>query len=92
MGDTDYDLCSRWMSLSAFFPFYKNHNVKAMPGQYAYRWSSVAGSAHRKWRSLLKLHVHAVLSRAYSEGVTIMRALAQDWMPGLRSVAHRNGL
>ncbi|KAK3068578.1 hypothetical protein LTR53_013741 [Teratosphaeriaceae sp. CCFEE 6253] len=25
-GNTDFDLCSRWMELSAFFPFYRNHS------------------------------------------------------------------
>lgn len=42
--NTDYDLCSRWMEMSAFFPFYRNHNVKAAISQEAFRWSSVAES------------------------------------------------
>ncbi len=45
--NTDYDLCSRWMSLSAFYPFYRNHNVKATISQEAYRWSSVAEASRR---------------------------------------------
>ena len=28
-GNTDFDLCSHWMELSAFFHFYRNDNVKA---------------------------------------------------------------
>ncbi|KAK0919234.1 hypothetical protein LTR57_010985 [Friedmanniomyces endolithicus] len=35
------------MSLSAFFPFYRNHNVKATISQEAYRWSSVAEASRR---------------------------------------------
>lgn len=39
--NTDYDLCSRWMAMSAFFPFYRNHNVgdSNLPGPYRYKTS-----------------------------------------------------
>lgn len=43
--NTDEELCNRWMQLSAFMPFYRNHNVMGAISQEPYRWDSVAAAS-----------------------------------------------
>ncbi|KAG2054448.1 glycoside hydrolase [Suillus hirtellus] len=41
----DEVLCNRWMQLSAFVSFYRNHNTHAALPQEPYRWASVANAS-----------------------------------------------
>nr|OQO24766.1 hypothetical protein B0A51_07791 [Rachicladosporium sp. CCFEE 5018] len=79
--NTDYDLCSRWMELSAFFPFYRNHNVKAAISQEAYRWSSVAEASRRAMhvRYSLLNYMYTLFYYAHIQGETVMRAPAWEF-------------
>lgn len=44
-NNTDEELCNRWMSLSAFTPFFRNHNQRGALPQEPYRWDSVANAS-----------------------------------------------
>ena len=44
-GNTDEELCNRWMMLGAFLPFFRNHNQRGALSQEPFRWDSVANAS-----------------------------------------------
>ncbi|OJJ42298.1 hypothetical protein ASPZODRAFT_2122517 [Penicilliopsis zonata CBS 506.65] len=81
MGNTDEELCNRWMQLSAFFPFYRNHNVLGAIPQEPYNWASVieATITAQKVRFALLPYLYTLLYQAHATGSPVMRALAWNF-------------
>jgi alpha-glucosidase (family GH31 glycosyl hydrolase) len=46
-GNTDEELCNRWMQLAAFTPFYRNHNQRGAISQEPFVWDSVANASRK---------------------------------------------
>ncbi|KAH8690762.1 putative alpha-glucosidase AgdA [Talaromyces proteolyticus] len=80
-GNTDEELCSRWMQLSAFFPFYRNHNVLSAIPQEPYRWASVADASKSamKIRYAILPYIYTLFHLASTKGSTVMRALSWEF-------------
>lgn len=80
-GQSDSELCSRWMQLSAFFPFYRNHNTLAANSQEAYVWSDVieASKTAMQIRYSLLPYLYTLFYTAHTQGTTVMRALAWEF-------------
>jgi len=80
-GNTDEELCNRWMQLSAFFPFYRNHNTLTANPQEAYVWSSVvdASKTAMNIRYQLLPYMYTLFYLAHNTGSTVMRALAWEF-------------
>ena len=80
-GNTDEELCNRWMQLSAFFPFYRNHNVLSAISQEPYRWASVAEAYKTAVdiRYTLLPYIYTTFYLAHETGSTVMRALAWEF-------------
>ena len=80
-GNSDMELCSRWMQLSAFFPFYRNHNVLAAISQEPYVWSAVAEASRSAMaiRYALLPYMYTLFALAHDSGSTVMRALAWEF-------------
>ncbi|KAG8869470.1 hypothetical protein FRB97_001206 [Tulasnella sp. 331] len=75
--DTDEELCNRWMQLSAFAPFYRNHNIKAALSQEPYRWDSVAAASRTAIgiRYTLLPYWYTLFANASTIGSPVARAL-----------------
>ncbi|KAL6713826.1 hypothetical protein ACLMJK_008320 [Lecanora helva] len=80
-GNSDEELCNRWMQLSAFFPFYRNHNTLTANSQEAYVWSSVidASKIAMNIRYQLLPYMYTLFYLAHNTGSTVMRALAWEF-------------
>ena len=80
-GNTDMELCNRWMQLSALFPFYRNHNVLSAVDQEAFRWESVIKATKTAMgvRFALLPYMYTLFWQANKSGSTVMRALAWEF-------------
>ncbi|KAL8942209.1 MAG: hypothetical protein Q9216_001785 [Gyalolechia sp. 2 TL-2023] len=80
-GNSDEELCNRWMQLSAFFPFYRNHNTLTAIPQEAYVWASVAEASRTAMniRYSILPYMYTLFYLAHNTGSTVMRALAWEF-------------
>jgi alpha-glucosidase len=80
-SNSDEELCNRWMQLSAFFPFYRNHNVLAANPQEPYRWASViaATKSAMQIRYSLLPYIYTLFYNAHTQADTVMRALPWEF-------------
>jgi alpha-glucosidase len=69
------------MQLSAFFPFYRNHNVLSAISQEPYIWESVATATKTamKIRYSILPYLYTLFYQAHTTGSTVMRALAWEF-------------
>ncbi|CAG8955439.1 hypothetical protein HYFRA_00010305 [Hymenoscyphus fraxineus] len=80
-GNSDEELCNRWMQASAFFPFYRNHNTLSANPQEPYVWASVIEASKKAMaiRYLLLPYMYTLFYQASTQGTTVMRALAWEF-------------
>ncbi|CCM04271.1 uncharacterized protein FIBRA_06441 [Fibroporia radiculosa] len=80
-GNTDEELCNRWMQLSAFMPFYRNHNQLGAIPQEPYRWDSVASASRTAIaiRYSLLPYWYTLFANVSSHGTPVIRALFYEF-------------
>ncbi|KAN0082905.1 glycoside hydrolase family 31 protein [Tylopilus felleus] len=80
-GNTDEELCNRWMQLSAFTPFYRNHNTYGAIPQEPYRWLSVAEASRTAIavRYALLPYWYTLFANASIAGFPPVRALFYEF-------------
>lgn len=69
------------MQLSAFFPFYRNHNTLSANSQEPFRWASVAEATKTAMhiRYSILPYMYTLIHKAHTTGSTVMRALAWEF-------------
>ncbi|KAJ7896486.1 glycosyl hydrolases family 31-domain-containing protein [Mycena leptocephala] len=76
-GNTDEELCNRWMQLAAFTPFYRNHNQRGAISQEPFVWDSVANASRKAIavRYALLPYWYSLFANASMHGTPPVRAL-----------------
>ena len=80
-GNSDLELCTRWMQLSSWWPLYRNHNSRNTIAQEAYRWATTAEATRRVMniRYSLLPYTYTLFYKANAYGETVLRALAWEF-------------
>ncbi|EJU04814.1 hypothetical protein DACRYDRAFT_20425 [Dacryopinax primogenitus] len=75
--NTDEELCNRWMMMSAFTPFYRNHNTRGALSQEPFRWDSVADASRRAAAARYSIlpYFYTYMAQASITGTPAMRAV-----------------
>lgn len=87
-GQTSEELCNRWMQLSSFFPFFRNHNVLSANSQEPYGMFSLTT------RLVLTLTGHVIVWASVAEATKIAMNIRYSLLPYLYTLfyqAHTTG-
>ncbi|KAG1674693.1 hypothetical protein FOA52_007217 [Chlamydomonas sp. UWO 241] len=75
-GDSNEELCARWMSAGAFYPFARNHADKNTVRQEPYQWPSTLAASKRalSLRYQLTPYLYTCFFAVHAAGGTVARA------------------
>ncbi|CAH1264817.1 MGAM [Branchiostoma lanceolatum] len=76
IGDSNYELCLRWMQLGAFYPFSRNHNGLGYREQDPGAWDAEFARISREVllvRYTLNPYLYLLFHLAHTEGATVVR-------------------
>ncbi|CAL1275533.1 unnamed protein product [Larinioides sclopetarius] len=81
-GDTTPELCTRWMQLGAFYPFYRNHNGRGEKAQDPVALGDDVVAASKRAverRYMLNPYLYTLFYHAHVEGSTVVRPLFHEF-------------
>lgn len=78
-GDTNEELCARWIEVGAFYPFSRDHNTRGALPQELYRWESVTSAAKKALSKRYQLlpYYYTLFYQAHRDGEPVIQSL---WM------------
>ncbi|NXV53114.1 MGA protein, partial [Uria aalge] len=82
-GDSEYELCARWMALGAFYPYSRNHNGKGSKRQDPVAWNSTFEEISQKVlniRYTLLPYLYTLMYEANARGSTVVRPLLHEFV------------
>ena len=77
LGDTNEELCARWISTGAFYPFSRDHSALDTANQELYLWPSVTQAAKNAlgMRYQMLPYLYTQFYKANTQGTAVARAL-----------------
>ncbi|KAG1107417.1 hypothetical protein G6F42_016373 [Rhizopus arrhizus] len=81
VGNTTEELCTRWQSLGAFYPFARNHNGEGTIDQEPYLWESTAEATRRALavRYALLPYFYTLFEESHRLGTGVRRPLIFEY-------------
>ena len=82
LGDTNAELCARWHTVGAFYPFSRNHNNQTSIDQEPWVWDGQMYDETVDYVSIMRnaMHVKYSLIPYY---YSMMFAISEGWKPAL---------
>ncbi|GBM96247.1 Maltase-glucoamylase, intestinal, partial [Araneus ventricosus] len=81
-GETTAELCTRWMQLGAFYPFYRNHNGMGEKAQDPVALGADVAAASKRAverRYALNPYLYTLFYHAHVDGSTVVRPLFHEY-------------
>ncbi|PKK16894.1 maltase-glucoamylase, intestinal, partial [Columba livia] len=82
-GDSEYELCARWMELGAFYPYSRNHNGEGSKRQDPVAWNSTFEDISRNVLNIrysLLPYLYTLMYEANARGSTVVRPLLHEFV------------
>ncbi|RDD41927.1 Maltase-glucoamylase, intestinal [Trichoplax sp. H2] len=81
-GNTNENLCNRWMQLGAFYTYSRNHNGRGNSPQHPTAFGAKLANSARKAllvRYKLLPYLYTLFYHANTDGLTVMRSFLFEW-------------